>query len=145
MGNILGNQWSHQENDLSDDQRSQHSLNVKYEKAANATNANNPTTDAKQPKILRRKLSDLINIRTNITDYTRVTGVDSATPICKRIISSQFDPRSPSNEIIRFVLWFFTFILHLFERYVNLNRFYQRTPIVIEEKNPRFGKKSASS
>lgn len=90
MGNILNKEWIQQEDMLSSDEQ-QPQQQDQDEK--------NPESKS---KLIKRKISNLVANSNcgNAGEYTRVNGNDS-TPIANKVLVANFDPRSPTNGIVR--------------------------------------------
>jgi hypothetical protein len=114
MGNLMNKQWSQQANISSDDEKCENATTVEtgnddnaQDKKAEGNNNNEASIIETKSQIYKRKLSSLLssNSGSNLArgDYMRVNGGgNDQTPAGNsKIILSKFDPRSPSNEIVR--------------------------------------------
>jgi hypothetical protein len=96
MGNWINKEWSQQVNLNSDDESNK-------ENCGNATD----NSEKSKSKIVRKKVSSLLNnynVAENNGDYTRVNTVNGdSTPVTNnsKVLMSDFDPRSPSSDIVR--------------------------------------------
>jgi hypothetical protein len=88
MGNLIKGEWSQQIDNNSGDESVLNEEDSKIKKSGN---------------LIRRKLSNLmINANVGGDQYSRVNSTDSSsTPVTNKVISHDFDPRSPSNGIVR--------------------------------------------
>lgn len=105
MGNLLNKEWTQPEDDLEEKENQQQIQPAAA--AAQEPTIKNASPKAQQQelcpeskgKIIKRKLSNLINGNEHSGDYTRV-GCGDSTPLSKVVIAN-FDPRSPTNGIVR--------------------------------------------
>ena len=92
MGNFINKEWSQQIDNNSGDE------------SIHSENANSSTNKQKTGNLIKRKLSNLVTSATgDFIEYSRVNSVDSpgSTPVSNKQINIDFDPRSPSNGIVR--------------------------------------------
>ena len=101
MGNFVNKEWSQQiDNNSGDD----------------SLNDSNFVTNNKQKSgnILKRKLSNLINSAAidQSIEYFKVDAIESPkfTPTTKKINEINFDPRSPSSGIVRYMNFLFKMV-----------------------------------
>jgi hypothetical protein len=99
MGNWINKEWSQQVNQNSDDESNKENSNL-----------NGKLNDEKsKARIVRKKVSGLLAINNFNSDsygeYSRVntaTPVSSdSTPVTNKVLMADFDPRSPSSDIVR--------------------------------------------
>ena len=93
MGNLLNKEWSQQIDNYSGDE------------SMNSENKTSLRNKQKSGNIIRRKLSNLVMSATGdqLIEYSKVVSADSpvSTPITNKLVSIDFDPRSPSSGIVR--------------------------------------------
>lgn len=94
MGNILNKEWSEQI-DSAD-------TSINEENNCNKNNNNrNSTKDKKSPLISKSKIVG------KSSEYTRITNSScNSTPVASKIVAAEFDPRSPSSDIVRTPIYY---------------------------------------
>ena len=102
MGNFINREWSQQIDNNSGDE----SFNAGTSSApAASSNSNSKSVKTGAGNVFKRKLSNLVFSASGdqSIEYARVNSIDtpSSTPITNKLISIDFDPRSPSSGIVR--------------------------------------------